>query len=109
MRNNTSTTCLIDSVPPLHSSTRGGDSCRGNGSPGARLTGAHPDETDASGRTPEQEDGGAGKYCIGRYTSFVCPVVYSGFMRPSNETRAPVRCTHKLNLKMRITLEITVV
>eukprot|EP00903_Cladosiphon_okamuranus_P011367 g10715.t1 len=39
------------------SSTRGGDSFRGNGSPGARLTVPHPDERDASGQTPEQEGG----------------------------------------------------
>eukprot|EP00752_Nemacystus_decipiens_P005932 g5357.t1 len=40
------------------SSTRGGDSFRGNGSSGARLTGAHPHEIDPSGQTPEQGDGG---------------------------------------------------
>lgn len=51
--------CETDAVSLVRSSTRGGDSFRGSGSPGARLAGANPDEMDPSGQTPEQGDGGA--------------------------------------------------
>ncbi|CAM9676461.1 unnamed protein product [Ectocarpus sp. 13 AM-2016] len=39
------------------SSTRGGDVFRANGSPDARVPGAHRDGADADGGMPEQEDG----------------------------------------------------
>lgn len=39
----------------VHSSTRGGEPFRGNGSPDAAFLGSHAGEADASGRTPEED------------------------------------------------------